>query len=54
MGEIEIGVIGGSGLYRMAGLEVAEERRLETPFGEPSDVYVLGELAGRSVAFLSR
>ncbi|HLE85873.1 MAG TPA: S-methyl-5'-thioadenosine phosphorylase [Thermoanaerobaculia bacterium] len=54
MGEIEIGVIGGSGLYRMEGLTVAEERRLETPFGEPSDVYVLGELEGRSVAFLSR
>ncbi|HEX6199040.1 MAG TPA: S-methyl-5'-thioadenosine phosphorylase, partial [Thermoanaerobaculia bacterium] len=54
MGEIEIGVIGGSGLYRMEGLTVREERRLETPFGEPSDVFVLGELEGRRVAFLSR
>jgi len=54
MGEIEIGVIGGSGLYRMEGLVVREERRLETPFGEPSDGYVLGELEGRSVAFLAR
>jgi 5'-methylthioadenosine phosphorylase len=54
MGEIEIGVIGGSGLYQMEGLVVREERRLETPFGEPSDGYVLGELEGRSVAFLAR
>jgi 5'-methylthioadenosine phosphorylase len=54
MGEIEIGVIGGSGLYQMAGLAGAEERRLATPFGEPSDGYVLGELEGRSVAFLAR
>ena len=54
MGEIEIGVIGGSGLYGMEGLTVREERRLETPFGEPSDVFVLGELEGRRVAFLSR
>lgn len=54
MGEIEIGVIGGSGLYEMEGLTVREERRLETPFGEPSDAYVLGELEGRPVAFLAR
>ncbi len=53
-GEIQIGVIGGSGLYRMEGLAVAEERRIETPFGDPSDAYVLGELAGRKVAFLAR
>jgi 5'-methylthioadenosine phosphorylase len=54
MGEIEIGVIGGSGLYQMEGLVVREERRVETPFAEPSDDYVLGELEGRSVAFLAR
>ncbi|HSL82717.1 MAG TPA: S-methyl-5'-thioadenosine phosphorylase, partial [Thermoanaerobaculia bacterium] len=54
MAEIEIGVIGGSGLYRMEGLTVVEERRIETPFGEPSDAFVLGELEGRRVAFLSR
>jgi len=49
-----IGVIGGSGLYGMAGLEIGEERRLETPFGEPSDAYVLGEIDGHRVAFLAR
>jgi 5'-methylthioadenosine phosphorylase len=54
MGEIEIGVIGGSGLYDMEGLSVREERRIQTPFGDPSDAFVLGELEGRSVAFLAR
>jgi len=54
MGEIEIGVIGGSGLYDMEGLTVREERTVETPFGDPSDVFVIGELEGRSVAFLAR
>jgi 5'-methylthioadenosine phosphorylase len=54
MGEVRIGVIGGSGLYEMAGLEVREERRLETPFGAPSDAYVIGDLEGRRVVFLAR
>jgi 5'-methylthioadenosine phosphorylase len=54
MGEVRIGVIGGSGLYEMAGLRVDEERRIETPWGEPSDAYVVGELDGRKVAFLAR
>ena len=54
MGEIEIGVIGGSGLYGMERLDVLEERRLETPFGDPSDAFIIGELEGRRVAFLPR
>ena len=49
-----IGVIGGSGLYAMADLTVEEERRIATPFGEPSDAYVLGVLEGQRVAFLAR
>jgi 5'-methylthioadenosine phosphorylase len=49
-----VGIIGGSGLYQIEGLEILEERRLETPFGEPSDAYVLGEIGGTKVAFLSR
>jgi 5'-methylthioadenosine phosphorylase len=53
-GDVRIGVIGGSGLYQMAGLQVTEERRLTTPFGEPSDPYVIGELEGKRVAFLPR
>lgn len=49
-----IGLIGGSGLYEMEGLEVQDEVRLETPFGEPSDAYLLGELDGKPIAFLAR
>jgi 5'-methylthioadenosine phosphorylase len=50
----EIGIIGGSGLYSMPGFEAEEEVLIETPFGPPSDNFVLGRLAGRHVAFLSR
>ena len=50
----EIGIIGGSGLYSMPGFEAQEEANIETPFGRPSDNYVLGQLAGRTVAFLAR
>src|SRR5258706_443126 len=54
MNEATIGIIGGSGLYQMEGLTVLEERRIETPFGDPSDAYIIGEIAGVRVAFLSR
>jgi len=50
----EIGIIGGSGLYSMPGFETHEEASIDTPFGWPSDNYVLGTLAGRQVAFLAR
>jgi len=50
----EIGIIGGSGLYGMSGLTDVREERVKTPFGEPSEVFVLGELEGRRVAFLAR
>ena len=50
----EIGIIGGSGLYSMPGFEAIEEVNTQTPFGSPSDNYVLGTLAGRQVAFLAR
>jgi len=49
-----IGVIGGSGLYAMPQLVVQDEIEVETPFGAPSDAYLLGELEGRPVAFLAR
>jgi 5'-methylthioadenosine phosphorylase len=52
--EAEIGIIGGSGLYSMPGLSNIKEHRITTPFGDPSDAYVLGTLSGRKVAFLSR
>ena len=50
----EIGIIGGSGLYSMPGLTNVREEVVETPFGAPSDAFVLGELEGRKVAFLAR
>ncbi len=54
MSDIRIGVIGGSGLYQMEGMTIREERRIETPFGDPSDAYIIGELDGQVVAFLPR
>ncbi len=54
MSQADIGIIGGSGLYQMKGLTDIREVALETPFGKPSDAYVLGSLAGRNVAFLAR
>lgn len=49
-----IGIIGGSGLYSMPGFEQQNEIVIDTPWGRPSDSYVVGTLAGREVAFLSR
>jgi 5'-methylthioadenosine phosphorylase len=54
MSDIRIGVIGGSGLYAMQGLSDVEKVALSTPFGDPSDAYTIGTLAGRRVAFLPR
>jgi 5'-methylthioadenosine phosphorylase len=54
LAQAEIGIIGGSGLYSMPGFTNAREERVETPFGDPSDAFVLGEMGGRKVAFLAR
>jgi 5'-methylthioadenosine phosphorylase len=54
MAHAQIGIIGGSGLYDMAGVENREEVTLTTPFGEPSGPYVVGTLQGKHVAFLAR
>ena len=54
MEKVEVGIIGGSGLYAMPGLSGLVEHKLTTPFGEPSDAYMVGELDGRKVAFLAR
>jgi 5'-methylthioadenosine phosphorylase len=54
MDRVQIGIIGGSGLYHMAGVTDREEVTLTTPFGEPSGPYVIGTLRGRRVAFLAR
>ena len=50
----EIGIIGGSGLYHMPGFTAHEKHAMETPWGLPSDLYIVGELAGKRVAFLAR
>ncbi len=52
--KITIGLIGGSGLYHLAGFTNRKEIRVTTPFGKPSDAYIVGELAGQKVAFLPR
>src|SRR5215510_2158643 len=54
MNKGKIGVIGGSGLYAMAALEDVREVEVTTPFGAPSDAYILGTLHGREMAFLPR
>ena len=54
MAQAEIGIIGGSGLYHMPGFSDAHEVQQQTPFGNPSDAYILGTLEGRKVAFLAR
>lgn len=51
---VEIGIIGGSGLYAMSGVRVIREVRVRTPFGNPSDALIVCELEGRRVVFLSR
>ncbi|BDC49991.1 S-methyl-5'-thioadenosine phosphorylase [Bryobacterales bacterium F-183] len=54
MQSANIGIIGGSGLYSMPGFEAQEEVSLETPWGKPSDPYIVGTLSGKKVAFLAR
>jgi 5'-methylthioadenosine phosphorylase len=51
---VQIGIIGGSGLYDMAELTDREERTVSTPFGDPSGPYLVGTLRGHRVAFLAR
>ena len=50
----KIGIIGGSGLYQMPELTDVDEIQLETPFGDPSDKFIIGTLEGERVAFLPR
>lgn len=54
MENVQIGIIGGSGLYQMPELENVREQTVETPFGSPSDAFIIGELDGVTVAFLPR
>ncbi len=54
MAQAKIGIIGGSGLYKMDALTDIEEIRIDTPFGDPSDALILGTLEHTRVAFLAR
>jgi len=54
MEKVKIGIIGGSGLYKMEGLTDVEEIKVSTPFGDPSDAIIVGTLEGKRVAFLPR
>jgi 5'-methylthioadenosine phosphorylase len=49
-----IGIIGGSGLYKIEGMEIKKQLSLNTPFGKPSDKFTIGKLEGREVVFLPR
>ena len=49
-----LGIIGGSGLYDLPGLENVREKRIESPWGEPSAALRIGEIAGLPIAFMSR
>jgi 5'-methylthioadenosine phosphorylase len=54
MEQVKIGIIGGSGLYQMPELTEIKEVEVETPFGKPSDAFIIGTLEGVRVAFLAR
>ncbi len=54
MEEIKIGIIGGSGVYELDNMKIIEEKELDTPFGKPSGSYIIGQLNGKKIAFLSR
>jgi 5'-methylthioadenosine phosphorylase len=54
MDQVKIGIIGGSGLYKMEALKNVKEVKIDTPFGTPSDALIVGELDGTLVAFLAR
>ena len=54
MTEAKIGIIGGSGLYKMDALKDVKEVTIDTPFGSPSDALIVGKLEGTPVAFLAR
>jgi 5'-methylthioadenosine phosphorylase len=52
--QVAIGLLGGTGLYEMEGMDVIQKIELDTPFGRPSSSYLIGELEGKKLAFLTR
>jgi 5'-methylthioadenosine phosphorylase len=49
-----VGIIGGSGLYKIEGLKILKQQKVSTPFGAPSDKFTIGKLEGKEVVFLPR
>ncbi|MFN3813982.1 MAG: S-methyl-5'-thioadenosine phosphorylase, partial [Aquificaceae bacterium] len=49
-----VGIIGGSGIYRLEGLKVVKEINLPTPYGDPSSTLIVAEVRGKKALFLSR
>lgn len=45
--QVDLGILGGTGLYEIDGIKIIEEIFLETPFGKPSDAFIIGELGGK-------
>ncbi len=54
MSQAVVGIIGGSGLYDIEGIEALEEIVLDTPFGTPSDAFIVGQLEGTKCVFVPR
>jgi len=54
MDKIELGIIGGSGLYDIEGIKNLRAKTVTTPFGQPSDKFMVGDLNGKKIAFLPR
>jgi 5'-methylthioadenosine phosphorylase len=52
--KVKIGIIGGTGLYSLDGMEIVEEVIPDTPWGKPSDAITIGKFKGKSIAFLPR
>jgi 5'-methylthioadenosine phosphorylase len=52
--QVEVGILGGTGLYEIEGIKGLQKYKIKTPWGDPSDDYIIGTLEGRRVAFLSR
>jgi len=52
--QVDLGILGGTGLYEIDGMKIIEEICLETPFGKPSDAFIIGDLEGKKIVFLSR
>ncbi len=51
---VKIGIIGGTGLTSLHGLEITEQKKIQTPYGDPSDMMITGNYCGHDIMFLPR